>query len=234
MSRSAHTALAACARLGSWFDVPVVGTDDGWGAPEALLDHLPVLVERTRAALGAQQGLAPPEIDARVAASTLHLALLGRLLSPVVGVAVLDGTVLAMDRISAWRDTDRHVPDLGVVAAEGVACRDATSVGRAFAQHVLPLVDDLGSALDEAVGLSPQVLRSNVASALHGATVVMASADPSCADVAEATITAILHVPGLEDAWTRDAGRFRRRGCCLYYRLPRGGLCGDCVLDVRT
>lgn len=234
MSPSVGAALASCARLGSWFDVPVVGADEGWRGPEALFDHLPQLVERTRTALGAQQGLAHHEVDARVAASTLHLALLGRLVSPVVGVAVLDGTVLAMDRISTWRDTDRHVPDLGLIAAEGVACGDATAVAQAFAQHVLPLVEDLGAALDDAVGLSPQVLHSNVASALHGATVVMASADPSCADVAGATITAILRIPELDDAWTRSGGRFRRRGCCLYYRLPRGGLCGDCVLDART
>ena len=24
---------------------------------------------------------------------------------------------------------------------------------------------------------------------------------------------------------------FRRRSCCLYYRVPGGGLCGDCCLD---
>jgi FhuF-like iron-sulfur protein len=23
---------------------------------------------------------------------------------------------------------------------------------------------------------------------------------------------------------------FRRRSCCLYYRVPGGGLCGDCTL----
>jgi iron complex transport system ATP-binding protein len=23
---------------------------------------------------------------------------------------------------------------------------------------------------------------------------------------------------------------YRRTSCCLYYRAPRGGLCGDCVL----
>ena len=26
---------------------------------------------------------------------------------------------------------------------------------------------------------------------------------------------------------------FTRRTCCLYYRLPGGGLCGDCVLHQR-
>ncbi|MGW4250864.1 (2Fe-2S)-binding protein, partial [Streptomyces californicus] len=24
---------------------------------------------------------------------------------------------------------------------------------------------------------------------------------------------------------------FRRRSCCLYWRCPGGGLCGDCVFD---
>jgi ferric iron reductase protein FhuF len=26
---------------------------------------------------------------------------------------------------------------------------------------------------------------------------------------------------------------FLRNSCCLYYRLPDGGLCGDCVLRVK-
>jgi hypothetical protein len=26
---------------------------------------------------------------------------------------------------------------------------------------------------------------------------------------------------------------FRRRSCCLYYRVPGGELCGDCVLSHR-
>lgn len=25
-------------------------------------------------------------------------------------------------------------------------------------------------------------------------------------------------------------GRFRRRSCCLFYQVPGGGYCGDCVL----
>ena len=29
---------------------------------------------------------------------------------------------------------------------------------------------------------------------------------------------------------TGDGLSFRRRSCCLYYRLPGGALCGDCGL----
>jgi iron complex transport system ATP-binding protein len=28
-----------------------------------------------------------------------------------------------------------------------------------------------------------------------------------------------------------DETGYRRNSCCLYYRTPRGGLCGDCALD---
>jgi hypothetical protein len=31
---------------------------------------------------------------------------------------------------------------------------------------------------------------------------------------------------------TGDRLAFRRRSCCLYYRLPGGGYCGDCPLPV--
>jgi ferric iron reductase protein FhuF len=35
--------------------------------------------------------------------------------------------------------------------------------------------------------------------------------------------------PGLSR--TLDPATGRRRSCCLYYRLPAGGLCGDCCFD---
>ena len=42
--------------------------------------------------------------------------------------------------------------------------------------------------------------------------------------------TAALRAPEPPDAgWT-----FRRRSCCLYYRVPGGGVCGDCVLRDRA
>ena len=43
-------------------------------------------------------------------------------------------------------------------------------------------------------------------------------------------VTAALRAPEPPDAtWT-----FRRRSCCLYYRVPGVGLCGDCVLGDRV
>jgi ferric iron reductase protein FhuF len=32
----------------------------------------------------------------------------------------------------------------------------------------------------------------------------------------------------------REDGSFVRRSCCLFYRLPGAGTCGDCILDARA
>ncbi len=85
--------------------------------------------------------------------------------------------------------------------------------------------------------LSPQVLWGNVASALGGAAGMIADNLPPHAARAAAIVEAALIQPPLRataDLIQPDAGRDRwflvRRNCCLYYRIPGGGTCGDCVL----
>ncbi|MEY7980314.1 (2Fe-2S)-binding protein, partial [Streptomyces pilosus] len=38
----------------------------------------------------------------------------------------------------------------------------------------------------------------------------------------------LLTDPSLAGAGTLTGTAFRRRSCCLYYRVPGGGVCGDC------
>ncbi|MGG7569367.1 (2Fe-2S)-binding protein [Streptomyces sirii] len=47
-----------------------------------------------------------------------------------------------------------------------------------------------------------------------------------------ALAASLLTTPQLRDSGTLDptVPAFSRRSCCLYYRAPGGGLCGDCVL----
>jgi iron complex transport system ATP-binding protein len=33
--------------------------------------------------------------------------------------------------------------------------------------------------------------------------------------------------------FSKDGTNYRRVSCCLYYRTPTGGLCGDCVLTTK-
>ncbi|MEC4021033.1 (2Fe-2S)-binding protein, partial [Streptomyces sp. H27-D2] len=60
------------------------------------------------------------------------------------------------------------------------------------------------------------------------------SADGTAAAERASALTRTL----FDDPLLRDTGNWRaagerdfvRRSCCLYYRVPGGGMCGDCVL----
>lgn len=83
--------------------------------------------------------------------------------------------------------------------------------------------------------VSPRVLWGNVASALGGAATMMAAQGADAGDLIEGLLsrepligTAVLHRPDRHHRRT-----LTRNNCCLYYRIPGGGTCGDCVLNVR-
>lgn len=49
------------------------------------------------------------------------------------------------------------------------------------------------------------------------------------ADVGARALAAELFThPRLAPTGTLTGSAFRRRSCCLYYRVPGGGICGDC------
>jgi ferric iron reductase protein FhuF len=85
--------------------------------------------------------------------------------------------------------------------------------------------------------VSPKVLWGDAASAVATARRLVAAARPGSAARASTlaerlltgpplAVTAALRAPEPPDVgWT-----FRRRSCCLYYRVPGGDVCGDCVL----
>lgn len=64
---------------------------------------------------------------------------------------------------------------------------------------------------------------------------------PDAADAVAAVATDLLEHPRLTGTGERrapvapdHAWTFRRRSCCLYYRVPGGSTCADCVLaDLR-
>ncbi|MGN6608865.1 MAG: (2Fe-2S)-binding protein [Jatrophihabitans sp.] len=66
-------------------------------------------------------------------------------------------------------------------------------------------------------------------SALAGAATVLG--DPRADDA----VRRLLGEGWLAGAGTwPEGGAFRRRNCCLLYRVPAAGSCGDCVLGQRT
>src|SRR5439155_9617285 len=85
----------------------------------------------------------------------------------------------------------------------------------------------------EAMAVSPRVLWGNVASAVNGAATMIAAARPDLAGPAVEAAAALLADPALTGTYQgRPGAAFRRRNCCLIYRLSpeRPAYCGDCVL----
>lgn len=135
----------------------------------------------------------------------------------------------------------------GRVALTGAEHLDLAGTARLLDEHVArgPLVE-LGVACTR-VGRTPRrVLTSNSTSALVGGARVLAGLRPAQGATAWALVRELLVRPaasaggalvdratlpdGVGGATDRAGEAFLRSGCCLFYRLPRHGLCPDCVL----
>jgi hypothetical protein len=199
-------------------------------------------VERTRAALAAASGTAPDRVEDRVAASLFFQGLASRLLSPVLGAAVAHGRTPDPAGLR-WRP-DRDGPlsftaggaralTLPAAGPGGRAAAAADLVGERVVDGVLAPV---AAALRARTGVAGGLLWGDAASALAGAAAAFAAARPGHAPVARAAARHLLARPPLRGlgAFAPDPPHaFVRTTCCLYYRLPAGGMCGDCALRPR-
>jgi iron complex transport system ATP-binding protein len=213
--------LAELSNISAYFAVSTGPLDEGWRPVGHLYTDTALLagiVGRVQARMDAA--------EQRVAASTFFLGFAARLWS--VGLAAVAGQRLLPDLAPEhllFRETDGQIrlhiehpvawrgDDLEPILADMVLDR-----------HLAPLT----AALRRLGPISEKLLRGNAASALLGAARVFdrdATPGPGwqlarglCAD--ERLSNAIRF---------NDAG-YRRTSCCLYYRVPGGGLCGDCVL----
>jgi hypothetical protein len=191
-------------------------------APYVHGDPLDFRVRKVAGALGTP--------EARVAASVAHLGLAARLWSIALGCAALYGRVPDLDpRLLRW-DPDAVTPyDLRMTEVRPRPA-DADTVADAVPHaHLEPLA----AALRARYRLAPGLLRGNAASALAGAARTLdqwarAHGRTDVADRAR-TLTADLFThPLLAGTGTFSGTAFRRRSCCLYYRVPGAGVCGDC------
>jgi hypothetical protein len=227
--------LADLAALGPYFAVevhrpgsplrpPWQSLGELTGSPGALAGRIGEVRERLAAAAGCPAAA----VEFRVAASIAQLGLCARLLSPALGAAAA-GRTLPVDVGQA-----RWVPALGgpfrLSLAE--AAVDAESGTSATAALLAGPITQIVRAV-EAMAVSPRVLWGNVASAVNGAAAMIAAARPDLAGPAAETAAAMLANPALTGTFQgRPLRGFRRRNCCLIYRLSPGrpAYCGDCVL----
>ncbi|MEU9251987.1 (2Fe-2S)-binding protein [Streptomyces sp. NPDC048270] len=173
----------------------------------------------------------------RVAASTLHLGTASRLWSVALACSALTGRVPDLSPpllwwrqapagpVELWLPEVRTLPD-----GPAAALHDTVAV-----RNLRPLSD----AVREVYGVSPQTLRGNAASALVGALRVLLARAPHAPHPATPLVLGLLGRPPLAGAGTYETApdgtvRLSRRSCCLYYRVPGAGTCGDCVLNRRN
>ncbi|MGW1933605.1 (2Fe-2S)-binding protein, partial [Streptomyces sp. NPDC001919] len=160
-----------------------------------------------------------------------HLGLAARLWSTALGPAALHGRFPALDPAELFWDGALTSPD--DLWWAGSDTRPATVEAlRAAVQeaHLVPLQ----AALGRDGRISPRLLWGNAGSALAGALRELtrwahAHGRPDAAARAAGLVSGLLDHPDL--AGTVRGPRLRRASCCLYYRCPAGGLCGDCVFD---
>ncbi|MGD1218998.1 (2Fe-2S)-binding protein [Streptomyces krungchingensis] len=173
------------------------------------------------------QSLRAPEV--RVAVSVAQQALAARLWSVALGAAALYGQVPDLDPGLLHWDPDGSAPE-DLWLAEVRPLPD-TAVGRLVLDaHLAPLA----AVLQSRYHVSPGLLWGNAGSALAGAARqldrwAVAHGRSDVGERARSLAARLLTDPRL--AATLVPGTLRRRSCCLYYRLPGGGLCGDCCFD---
>jgi iron complex transport system ATP-binding protein len=215
--------LAELSEVNQYFAIGTGPVDSGWHPVQQLYtdpELLEDIVERVRMRIGAA--------ERRVAASIFFLGFAARLWS--VGVGAVVG--------------HRLLPELA--AEQLLFCE----VGGQIALHVARPIgwqgDDLQPMLADTVldshltplstalhGLGPvsrELLRGNAVSALLGAAREYdrhrGAPSPGPGWQMARSLSADERLSGA--IYFNDT-TYRRSSCCLYYRTPGGGLCGDCV-----
>jgi len=172
--------------------------------------------------------LRAPEL--RIAASVAQQGLAARLWSVALGCAALYGRVPDLDPGLLHWDPDASAPDdLWLTEVRPLPADSATLVDVVLHGHLTPLV----TVLRAHHRVAPGLLWGNAASALAGAArqldhwAALHGRPEAAARTRDLTAELFAH-PLLSDTGTLTGTAFRRRSCCLYYRVPGGGVCGDC------
>lgn len=238
--RRGDRALAAAGALGPFFRVDERPGPDWtcWASLSADASSLRFRTEEVQTALAAWTGV--PDIEPPVVASLTHLGLVARLVSPLLGAALLSEVlpVTPVENVHVHLAGANPLP-LALSATSGVAVGGAQELADAFHHHwLIPAVRPLASRVRDLYRVSPRVLDGNVTSAVAGALRMAGVARPELATRADAVVDALLGSGGLSGGLAgtggrREDGSFVRRSCCLFYRLPGARTCGDCILDAR-
>ncbi|MFK4547041.1 hypothetical protein RKD29_006637 [Streptomyces tendae] len=190
--------------------------------PVQCADPLGRRVRKVAAALGTA--------ETRVAASVAQQGLAARLWSVALACAARYGHVPDLDpRLLHWDPEATAPDDLWLTEVHALPADTETVADVVLATHLAPLTE----AVHDRYGVARGLLRGNAASALTGAGRELdrwarRQGQADAAARARSLTAGLLAHPLLAGAGTLTGTSFRRRSCCLYYRVPGGGVCGDC------
>jgi iron complex transport system ATP-binding protein len=213
--------LVELADISPYFAVGIGSVDDGWRPVQQLYTNIALLdgiISRVQARMDAT--------EQRVAASTFFLGFAARLWS--IGLGALAGHRLLLD-LDAEHLLFREVDGQVQLHIEHPVARQGDNLEQllanmVLAEHLTPLT----AALRRLGPISGKLLRGNAASALLGAARVFDG--HAASGTGWPLARKLCGDERLSDAIRFNDSGYRRTNCCLYYRAPRGGLCGDCVL----
>ncbi|WP_433498617.1 ATP-binding cassette domain-containing protein [Sphaerimonospora sp. CA-214678] len=235
---SAVSGVAAdVSTVGGYFELGIGPIEPGWRPLTDLLTDPGVLEERIMAVAG-RLGTA----ERRVAASILFQGLAARLWSPPLGALIAHDLLIDLDpRRVHWQAVPGGPLPLRAAGLDGWRLRDPAQSAESLRRTVMTgLLEPLAEAFQAIVKIAPGLLWGNAASALAGTVRALARARPELNDAAVALGRELLDPAPVNQGPLRGTGEllepapghpfFVRRSCCLYYRLPDAGKCGDCAL----
>ncbi|OBG15801.1 iron reductase [Mycolicibacterium celeriflavum] len=211
------TELAEIARHGGFFGIAVGGDDRGWRAvEECYADGYADLIEATTRRYRTA--------DRRVSASLVQMSHASRLWSPVLACAVAHGVL--PDLTGLQRADDSAALRIPVPEGSRLDGDLPNTLHRIVVEeHLERLADGLP------VKVAPGLLYGNIASALVAATRALYSVRPQLREEATRLARSLLETGRLAGSGTvKHNLAFRRRSCCLYYRVADGSKCSDCAL----
>jgi hypothetical protein len=245
------SALTAAASAGPYFELEAWSPEVAWLPLSELASDAEAVAERVSFARSVLEGGAgQPVLHERVVASIVFLGLAARILAPPLAATVLGGVVPALTLATTWWQPSPGGPwpmALSPVTGHHVgplaSPRELDTAAEVLASVVLGVTEPVLASFAGSARVSRQVLWGNVASGLGGAAAMLGQARQDRAEIAAELAARMLRIGPLRGTgelvrpgpghWRRF---FVRRSCCLFYRVPGAGYCGDCVLtpeDVR-
>lgn len=215
------TELAEVASYGGFFALTVGGDPTGWHPVAAsYADGFADLVDATAARYRTT--------ELRVGASLVHLGHAARLWSPVLACVLAHGVLPDLTGLQRADDDARlRLPEpIGEPVAPSPELLYRVLYRVVVREHMERFA--AGLRADLATGL----LYGNIASALVGTSRMLLVARPDLREPITRLTGELLDADRLSGTGTvtgTDLG-FRRNSCCLFYRIPGGGKCGDCPL----